>query len=216
MHIPEIFAENRNEELHKLIHDYPFGALTIQTAEGMDTNHLPLLLKSDQGPYGLLQGHIATTNLLWKNYLPDTETLTIFQGPNAYISPTYYEYSYKKHGKVAPSWNYTVVHAYGPMKLIEDKQWMMQHLSDLTDANEEKLNTDYKFANLDEDYLTKVTRHLIGFEIPITRLLGKKQLSQQRNPADRQSAINVFKNSSKTSDNELSRLIEEAEKNIKV
>ena len=120
MYLPAHFQEDRIEVLHQLIRNHPLGMLVTLTANGagtqnLEANHIPFLIDAEPAPFGTLRGHVARANPVWKDFSREVEAMVVFQGPDAYISPSLYA-SKKEHGKVVPTWNYVVVHAYGPLK----------------------------------------------------------------------------------------------------
>jgi transcriptional regulator len=131
MYNPAHFEETRTDVLHGLIATHPLGALVTLTSQGLDANHIPFELAADAGPLGTLRGHVARANPVWKNFSATVDALVIFQGPSAYITPTWYE-SKKEHGKVVPTYNYCVVHAHGPLRVIDDPVWLRAMVDRLT------------------------------------------------------------------------------------
>ena len=119
MYIPRHFEETRVDVLHQLIRDEPFGALVTLGGNGLEANHLPFELDAAAGPFGTLRGHVSRANAVWRDSNPAVEALTIFQGPQRYVTPSWYP-TKAETGKVVPTWNYVVVHAYGPIRFIDD------------------------------------------------------------------------------------------------
>ena len=126
MYLPAHFAENRTEVLHALINEYPLATLILQS-DRLEANHIPLQLHAPtvQAPLGILQGHVARANPMWKTAQHETQALAIFQGPQAYISPTWYP-SKAEHAKVVPTWNYVAVHARGHLVVKDDAAWLRE------------------------------------------------------------------------------------------
>ena len=119
MYVPSHFEETRLEVLHELIHTHPLATVVTLSAGGINANHIPLHLVQSQGRFGALQGHMARSNPMWSDRVAEVEALAIFQGPGAYISPSWYP-TKREHGRVVPTWNYAVVHAYGTLRVIDD------------------------------------------------------------------------------------------------
>ena len=134
MYTPPHFEEKRTSALHSLMRMHPLAALVTQSTDGINADHIPLLLV-ESGPFGALEGHVARANPLWKNVGDESRVLAIFQGPNRYISPRWYP-SKKEHGKVVPTWNYLVAHARGRIKWQHDPVWLRRHLEAATRSNE--------------------------------------------------------------------------------
>ena len=187
MHIQPLFAEQNRHALHRLIRAYPLATLITQTAQGADANLLPLDI-SDAGPNGRLSGHVARTHSLWCEQADGSDVLVMFQGPNAYISPRWYVNG-QRSGRLAPSWNYVAVQARGRMRFIDDGHWVATHLASLTAQQESGRDRPWSLDDASPQFVEEASRHLIGFEIDIVELTGKRFLSQQRTPADRRSIV---------------------------
>lgn len=186
MYIPAHFAETRVDVLHELIGCHPLGTLIASTDSGLEANHIPFLLSDAPGPYGVLRCHVARANSIWKSLSEGQEVLVVFQGAGAYISPSLYE-AKAKDGKVVPTWNYIAVHAYGTPRIVTDPAWLHGLVSDLTDKHEAVRETAWRVSDAPSDYIEKMLGAIVGIEIPITRLLGKWKVSQNRGSADRTS-----------------------------
>lgn len=188
MYVPKHFEESRVDVLHELIRAHPFGALITLTAAGLEANHIPLVLDPEPTPFGVLHGHVARANPLWHEFQSEVEALVLFQGPHAYISPDWYP-SKQEAGKAVPTWNYAVVHAQGPLRVVEDPVWLRSHLEALTDHHEAGRDTPWQVADAPVDFLEKLMSAVVGIEIPITRLFGKWKVSQNRSVADREGVV---------------------------
>ncbi len=193
MYLPAHFQEDRIEVLHQLIRNHPLGMLVTLTANGagtqnLEANHIPFLIDAEPAPFGTLRGHVARANPVWKDFSREVEAMVVFQGPDAYISPSLYA-SKKEHGKVVPTWNYAVVHAYGEIKVVDDAEWMRPFLERLTDRHEAPRAAPWKVADAPEDFLQTTMRAVVGIEIPISKLMGKWKVSQNRSKADREGVV---------------------------
>lgn len=185
MYVQKLFEETRVEVLHALMDAHPLGTLVTLTADGLEANHIPFKVYPQASHFGTLRGHVSRSNPVWRSFQPQVETLIVFQGPNTYISPTWYPCG-EKSGKVAPSWSYAVVHAYGTLRIVEDGNWLMGLLEDLTAQNENGRATPWKVADAPADFTRKLLDAIVGIEIEITRLVGKWQVGQQRPAVDRE------------------------------
>src|SRR5688572_26572888 len=108
--------------MHALMRARPFATLVSVGPTGLSATHLPTVTK-EASPYGLLEFHLARANPQCRDLSAASEALIIFQGPQAYITPNWYP-SKTRHGKAVPTWNYTIVHAYGRPDMIVDKDWL--------------------------------------------------------------------------------------------
>jgi transcriptional regulator len=181
MHIQSHFDQQDLRALHELIRTQPLGALVLQGPQGLEVNHMPFLLLPHIGEQGVLQAHVPLGNAI-RTY-PEQEAVVLFQGPQAYVSPSWYA-SKREHGKAVPTWNYVAVHAYGKPRFIRDKSWLLTHLTALTTEHESTMAEPWTLADAPPDYLATMLDRLVGIEIPITRLIGKWKVSQNR-PGDR-------------------------------
>jgi transcriptional regulator len=128
MYIPRANEEDRIPVLHKFMEDQPFASLITMGSSGLFASHIPMVLEQN-GTVRQLRGHISRANTQWRDYTPSVEALAIFSGPQHYITPNWYPEK-QETGKVVPTWNYVVVHAYGYLKIVEDGEWLLAHLAD--------------------------------------------------------------------------------------
>lgn len=184
MYLPQPFEEARPELLHDLVRSHPFGALVILSGTELSGNHIPFLIRPDEGEKGTLCGHVSRANPVWKQFGGVTEALVMFQGPQSYITPSWYP---SKHadGKAVPTWNYAVVHAYGRPSAIEDPHWLLEHVTQLTAVHESGQALPWKVSDAPKDYLDQMLSRIVGIEIPISKLVGKWKVSQNRARPDR-------------------------------
>jgi transcriptional regulator len=183
MYIPKAFQEDDSETLHALMQTYNFATLVTQQDGVPFGSQLPFLLDTKRGSYGTIMGHMARANAQWRTFHSDQEVLIIFQGPHAYISPSWYEVELS-----VPTWNYAVIHAYGLPRFIEDKAVYYEILRTLVQKHEAHFANPWPFQ-LPDDYVQKMMQGTVGFEIEITRLEGKFKLSQNRSVNDQERVI---------------------------
>ena len=188
MYCPAAFAESDVTVLHEFIRVHPLGALVTLTANGLDASHIPLLVSPEPAPYGTLRGHVARANPIWRDQLDAARCLVIFQGPNSYISPTWYP-SKAESGKVVPTWNYVAVHAHGFVKVHDDPRWTTTHLAELTATQEAGRSPRWHITDAPADYVETMARGVVGIEIRIEQLVGKWKMSQNRSAADRAGVV---------------------------
>ena len=188
MYRPGHFTEDRIEALADLVRRHPFATLVSLGGDGLIATHLPLLWDADRAPYGTLRGHFARPNPHARVTTSPVDALAIFAGPNAYVSPSWYP-SKAEHGKVVPTWNYAVVHAYGPLRLIDDVGWLRTLVTRLTEREESAFPEPWRVTDAPEPFLEALLRGIVGVEIEITRLEGKWKLGQNRPDADQGGVI---------------------------
>lgn len=184
MYIPKHFEESNVDILHGLIKAHPFATLVTLADSALTVNHIPLLICSKDGAFGTLKGHFARANPVWRQLSGTVEAAAVFQGPESYISPSWYP---SKHadGKAVPTWNYAVVHAHGYPRIIEDADWLLAHLTEMTNAHEAGQALPWKVSDAPSDYIERMLSAIVGFEIPISRISGKWKVSQNRVMGDR-------------------------------
>ncbi len=189
MYLPKHFEETRPEVLHALVRVHPLATWVLQHEGSLLANHVPFLLDTTRGEHGTLVGHVARANPVWQAVeaagAAAPESLLIFQGADAYISPSWYP-SKREHGKVVPTWNYAVVHAHGGARTVQDAQGVLAIVSRLTQLHESPRAAPWAVADAPPDYIDQMLRAIVGIEIPITRIVGKWKVSQNRSLADRQ------------------------------
>jgi transcriptional regulator len=183
MYLPSAFRQDDLAELHAQLQASPFALLTSAGATGVQASHLPLLLAPDEGEFGTLYGHFARANPHWRDLQDGAEALTVFSGPDAYISPGWYP-AKAEHGKVVPTWNYIAVHARGPVELIEEPERLLQIVSRLSDQHESGRERPWAVSDAPREYIDSMLRAIVGFALPIRRLEGKWKLGQNRSAAD--------------------------------
>lgn len=188
MYLPRHFEESRIEVLHALVRAHPLGALVTLGAGGLEANHIPFEIDPDPAPFGTLRGHVARANPVWRELSRGGDALAIFQGPSTYVSPSWYP-SKQADGKVVPTWNYAVVHAYGPLRAIDDAAWLRAFVERLTDRNESPRAARWRVTDAPADYVDKMVTAIVGIELPVSRLIGKWKTSQNRGAADRAGVV---------------------------
>ncbi len=206
VYLPPHFAELRPESMHQLIARQPLATLVTLGPGGIAADHLPLLLHPDRGEFGTLIGHVARNNDVWRNGFHEGESLAVFQGPDAYVSPSWYASKLETH-EVVPTWNYAVVHAYGKLIVHDDEKWVRGVVGRLTKAMEASQPVPWKMANAPSDYIKGMLANIVGIEIPVSRMIGKWKVSQNRSEADRASASAGLRSTGDPGDAEMADLI---------
>ncbi len=185
MYLPAHFEEKRPEVLHELMRAHPLAVLITQGASGLQANPIPFVLDADPaGGPGVLRAHVARANPVWREARTDTESLVVFQGPQAYISPGWYP-SKALHGKVVPTWNYCIVQGRGALRVIDDAAWVHAFVTRLTQRHEASQSKPWAVSDAPPDYIETMQRAIVGIEISLTALTGKWKTSQNRSAADR-------------------------------
>lgn len=192
MYIPAHFAETRFEVLHDLIRRHPLGILVTHGAAGLDANHIPFELATAPGSLGVLSGHVARANPVWQELADGAEVMVVFRAADAYISPNWYPSKHEQHRQV-PTWNYTVAHAHGRVRIVDDARFVRGIVGRLTKAHEASQPVPWKMADSPREFIDGLLQAIVGIEIAITRLEGKAKLSQNKDARDLQGAIDGLK-----------------------
>jgi transcriptional regulator len=187
---PPAFREERPEVLHALIRGARLAMLASNGPDGgvPDITHLPLTLAEEEGEHGTLHGHVARANPHWRRLAQAGRAVAVFRGAEAYVSPSWYP-SKAEHHRVVPTWNYEAVHAEGPVTLIEDPAALHALVSRLTARHEARRAEPWAVTDAPEAFVAAQLKGIVGIALQIERLSGKRKLSQNRAPADRDGAI---------------------------
>jgi transcriptional regulator len=206
LYIPKHYEEKEIAVLHALIDAHPLGAWVTTAGAGLVANHIPFLIDAARGEFGTLIGHVAKANPVWRSLSGENESLVIFQGADAYISPSWYP-SKKEHGKVVPTWNYAVVHAFGTPTAIHDHAWLMTLVERLTTKHESGRQSPWKVADAPADYVSKRLEVIVGIEIPIRRIEGKWKVSQNQPLPDKLGIVAGLNAEACAESTEMARLV---------
>lgn len=199
MYLSRHFRETRREVIDDFMRAHPFASVVANAQDGLAGNHLPLELGD-----GVLRGHIARGNELGK--LDGAPVLVMFHGPDAYISPNWYP-SKHEHGREVPTWNYAAVHVHGHLRVIDDASWMRAFLHALTTRHEMDERRPWSIDDAPVDYIEKMSRAVLGIEIPIERIDAKFKLDQRDTEANRRGEIDGLRQRRRTHDVAVAELI---------
>jgi transcriptional regulator len=187
MYRPDQFRVDDIKEMHALMRTRPFATLVSGQAKGLFASHLPTVLKDD-GQYGLIECHLARANPHWRDLAEAAEALMIFHGPEAYVTPNWYP-SKAQHGKVVPTWNFAAVHAYGRPAVMQERDWLLRHVTELTAQQESGEAQPWLTSDAPPAFIDVMLRGIVGFRFPIARLEGKWKMSQNRERQDRVAVV---------------------------
>ena len=188
MYVPTDFNEDRVPVLHEAIRKIAFGALVTLGADGLTASHIPMLIEPEPSPLGTLWGHLARANPQWQSVRHDVRALAIFTGPHAYITPSWYA-TKRATGKVVPTWNYVAIHAYGPLRIIDDAAHARAHLARLTATHETGRAAPWAIDDAPDAFIAGMLKGIVSFELAIERLEGKWKMSQNRPAEDRAGVV---------------------------
>jgi transcriptional regulator len=183
MYVPKHFAAPGPEAVHRLLAEAGASDLITHGPGGFEATTVPLIFDPAVGGHGALLGHLARGNQQWQD-ADGAEALVVARGPDAYVSPSWYAVK-QEHGRVVPTWNYTVVHAHGRLLVHDDPAWCEQLVRRLTDRHEAGRAQPWSVDDAPPRYVAGRLRGIVGIEVRITRLEAKFKLSQNRVAADR-------------------------------
>ena len=208
MYLPLHFREDRLDVLLDLIRKYPLATLVTFGGDGIVASHIPLVHDPEPSPWGTLHGHVARANSQWHTSRLDVEALAIFHGPQAYVSPSWYV-TKGQTGRVVPTWNYVVVHVYGPLEAYADAARLREHLDRLTAAQEAAFAPPWTPADAPAEFIDSLQRAIVGIDLRITRMEGKWKASQNRPAEDRLGVIRGLEQRAEVEDAAMARVVRE-------
>jgi transcriptional regulator len=185
MYIPAAFSETEPTRLHDFMEQHSFGILVSQVGGLPFATHLPFLLERTTGPNGTLIGHMARANPQWREATGQS-ALSIFSGPHAYISPTWYEAE-----RVVPTWNYTAVHAYGRVQIVEDEDDLLEIGQRTVRVYEQPMSQPWSF-DPSSAFVKRMLGQIVGFRIEIEKIEGKWKLNQNHSVDCRKNVVRAL------------------------
>ena len=185
MYAPHQFREERRDILVVAMRDIQLAAVVTSGSDGLVATHVPVVVR-EQADDLVLEFHVARQNPHWQ--LAGANSLMIFQGPQAYIHPGWYE-SKAEHGRVVPTWTYVMVHAHGQLEAMQTEDELLAHLNQLTDQNEARREKPWAVQDAPEKYIHGMTRAIVGLRMTVQKLEGSWKLNQHKNEADRTGVI---------------------------
>lgn len=183
MYQPPHFREDRRDVQHALIKAHSLGLLITAGPKGLQANFVPFLIDAQTSDNGTLRAHVARANPQLRELSLVEECLVVFQGPQAYVSPSLYP-SKRETGKVVPTWNYITVQAWGRPRVMDDAAWIASQIDDLTRHKEADRAAPWAVADAPGAFLASQIKGIVGLEIPVSRIEGKWKVSQNRVAAD--------------------------------
>ena len=186
MYLPRHYAVTDRQQLHDFIKGNGFGILFSGNGPEPVASHLPFILDESAGEQGTLLSHMAGANRQWR-HADGQQVLTVFQGPHAYVSPTWYQ-----DPETVPTWNYVAVHVYGILKVVQDQERIQNILARITDYYEASLPQPWQ-AEFTSEYAQQMVKRIVAFEIEIDKMQGKWKLNQNHPEERRRRVVDVLK-----------------------
>ncbi|CAI0777408.1 FMN-binding negative transcriptional regulator [Serratia proteamaculans] len=188
MYQPASFRDDRLESQIALVRAHPLGMLISHGEQGLVADPLPFLIDVDEQGNMVLRAHLSRANPHGSLLQTVQECLVVFQGPEGYISPGWYE-TKRQTGKVVPTWNYSVVQLRGVPRVTENAGWLRQQLDGLTALQEGRQPEPWHIDDAPTNYIAAQIRGIVGIEIAVTHREGKWKMSQNRNAEDVEGVI---------------------------
>ena len=207
MYTPPAFREDDTHVLHELMRAARLCNFVTATAQGLMATPLPLFLDESEGECGTLYGHLARPNPQWQAPVLG-EAMAIFMGPDAYVTPSWYA-AKREHGKVVPTWNYAAVQASGPAEFFDDPARLRDVVTRLTELHERPRAEAWAVSDAPEAFVAAQLRGIVGLRMPITRLSGKRKMSQNRSAEDRAGVAAGLRQGERASDHLVADLVAE-------
>lgn len=181
---PQLYVPRFNvmdpDDVRPFVHAVGTAQLVTVGEDGTpDATFLPVLWEGDR-----LVGHLARANAHWRRIVDGSPALAIVTGADTYVSPSWYA-TKAEHGKVVPTWNYSVVHLRGAVTVHDDPDWVRGLVTRLTDRHEQPRAEPWAVTDAPADYVAKSLRPIVGVELVVRSVEAKAKLSQNRSDADR-------------------------------
>jgi len=209
MYLPEAFREERVEVLHEMMRTLGAATLISHGSSGLIASQLPIVLDDEPRPWGRISCHLARANSHLDWLRSGGEHMLVFQGPQGYVSPSWYP-SKQETEKVVPTWNYVAVHAYGVPLLFEGPAEVRSHLARLTDQFEADRAAPWSIDDAPADFIDALCKGVVGVAIDLSRIEGKWKLSQNRPGQDRLGVVEGLRAEGGDANAALSALVDSA------
>ncbi|MBD8665166.1 FMN-binding negative transcriptional regulator [Rhizobium sp. CFBP 8752] len=193
MYQPPHFREDDLGTQHALIRAYPLGMLITSGNSGLLANPVPFHLDGEASDKGVLRLHLARANSQWKDIRDGATVLAVFQGADSYVTPSWYQ-TKQETGKVVPTWNYAIVQARGPARIVEDAGWLLAQIEAITGQHENSRPMPWSVNDAPDDFISAQLKGIVGVEIEISEIEGKWKVSQNRPVGDREGVASGLDN----------------------
>jgi transcriptional regulator len=201
---PPAFKETDLASLQAQIAASGLTTLITVGADGPIVSNLPIILEQGTGPYGAIAGHLARGNPQWRESDFTKPALALFMGADAYVSPGWYP-SKQEHGKVVPTWNYSMIVARGRLEIFEDADALRAQVETLTKRFEARFENPWEVSDAPEDFVARQIKGIVGVRLHIESIEGKAKLSQNRTLPDQEGVLAGLSPSSSPADREVAK-----------
>lgn len=201
MYTPKAFRVEDQKKFSAFMDATSFATF-ITCSNGIPTaTHLPMRHHCSDNVCTKLYSHLARANSQWQDFNSEKEALTVFTGPHAYISPSWYAAK-----EAVPTWNYTAIHVYGYPRIISDRHQVIELLKDMVEFYESSFQEPWQNI-LSDEYRNKMIDAIVAFEVEVTRIEAKFKLGQNRDATDRQGIYQALSSSPNHKDRQLAELM---------
>ena len=187
MYLPATFEETDHARMREWVNQHPLGLLISQGPSGLQASPLPFVWQQE-GERITLLSHMARANPHWSDWAQSSACLVVFQGEQAYVSPSWYPTKAQTH-QVVPTWNYAMVQMRGQVKVHTDEAWLHQQVSKVTTHMERVRSQPWSVQDAPERYVASQLKAIVGIEIDVTEVRGKWKMSQNRNAEDAKGVV---------------------------
>jgi transcriptional regulator len=208
MYIPPAFRESDLPALQAQIAASGLTTLISVGAQGPIVSNVPIIFDASAGQYGMISGHLARANPQWRESDLSIPAIAVFMGADAYVSPSYYP-SKQEHGKVVPTWNYSMIVARGRLEIFEDADALRTQVETLTKRFEQGFEKPWEVSDAPDDFITRQIKGIVGVRLHIESLDGKAKLNQNRSAADQEGVVAGLSPSPRAADREVAHAMRE-------
>lgn len=186
-HLP-YFKEKDFDNVKAFLHQHPFAVLT-----GVDDQYhpvatqVPLLIEEEENGQLRFRGHLMRQTDHHKAFVQNPNVLVLFTGPHTYVSASWYS-----NPRQGSTWNYLTVQASGQIRFLEEAELRLI-LRATTTHFEGGAGTPGAYDTLPEEYIQKLLKAIVGFEIKVSRIENVFKLSQNRDEASYHNIIGHLK-----------------------
>jgi len=168
------FKASDEKEVIDFMQAHPFVMLCgVNENKSVVATQVPVLIQA-RGEALFLQGHMMKHSDHQKAFAAHDDALVIFTGANSYVSASWYTNPLQ-----GSTWNYTSVHARGKLKFLAEEK--LRDILERTTAHfEQNADSPSLYNKLPADYVNRLVKAIVAFEIEVTALENIFKLSQNR------------------------------------